>query len=105
MKYRVVFRGRSDQQGEKADEPSSFLDIQLDDETFLDAVFVGRTQPDALHSSDLIEEDDGFLSLGSEIWEYDVAEGKDEDFRNALLNSGMVMEVEPLESSDELGVT
>ncbi len=105
MKYRVIFRGRSDQQGEKADEPSSFLDTQLDDETVLDSVFVGRIQPDALHSSDLIEEDDGFLSLGSEIWEYDVAEGKDEDFKNALLNSGMVMEVEPLESSDELGVT
>ncbi len=34
-----------------------------------------------------------------------MAEGKDEDFKNALLNSGMVMEVEPLESSDELGVT
>lgn len=105
MKYRVVFRARSDRQGEKADEPTSFLDTQLDDETVLDSVFVGRTQPDALHSSDLIEEDDGFLSLGSEIWEYDVAEGKDEDFKNALLNSGMVMEVGPLESSDELGVT
>ncbi len=105
MKYRVVFRERSDQQGEKADDPPSFLDTQLDDETVLDAVFVGRTRPDALHSSDVIEEDDAFLSLGSEIWEYDVAEGKDEDFKNALLNSGMVMEVEPLESSDELGVS
>ena len=105
MKYRVVFRERSDEQGEKADNPASFLDTQLDDETVLDAVFVGRTQPDALHSSDLIEEDDGFLSLASEIWEYDVAEGKDEDFKNALLNSGMVMEVEPLESGNELGLS
>lgn len=105
MKYRVVFRERSDQAGEKADDPPSFLDAQLDDETVLDAVFVGRTRPDGLHSSDMLEEDDAFLSLGSEIWEYDVAEGKDDDFKNALLNSGMVMEVEPLESSDELGVT
>ncbi|MDQ2843811.1 MAG: hypothetical protein M3Y72_22770 [Acidobacteriota bacterium] len=105
MKYRVVFRERSDQQGERADDPPSFLDAQLDDETVLDAVFVGRTRPDALHSSDMLEEDDAFLGLSSEIWEYDIAEGKDEDFKNALLNSGMVMEVEPLESSDELGVT
>ncbi len=105
MKYKVVFRERSDQGGNKADEPASFLDTQLDDETVLDAVFVGRTEPDSLHSSDRIEEDDGFLSLGSEIWEYDVAEGKDEDFKNALLNSGMVIEVEPLESSGELGLT
>ena len=105
MKYRVVFRERSDQQGERADDPPSFLDAQLDDETVLDAVFVGRTRPDALHSSDMLEEDDAFLGLSSEIWEYDIAEGKDEDFKNALLNSGVVMEVEPLESSDELGVT
>jgi hypothetical protein len=105
MKYRVTFRERSDEQGQKADDPASFLDAQLDDETVLDAVMVGRTMPDSLHSSDRVEEDDGFLSLGSEIWEYDVADGKDEDFKNAMLNSGMVMEFEPLESSDELGVS
>ena len=105
MKYRVVFRERSDRAGEKADDPPSFLDTQLDDETVLDAVFVGRNRPDALHSSDMIEEDDSFLSIGTEVWEYDVAEGKDQDFKNALLNSGMVIEFEPLESSDELGVS
>ena len=105
MKYRVVFRERSDREGERADDPPSFVDTQLDDETELEAVFVGRTMPDALHSSDVIEEDDSFQSLSAEIWEYDVAEGKDEDFKSALRNSGMVMEVEPLESSDELGVS
>ncbi|MBV9406163.1 MAG: hypothetical protein JO211_12535 [Acidobacteriaceae bacterium] len=105
MKYRVVFRERSDGAGERADDPPSFLDTQLDDETVLDAVFVGRNRPDALHSSDALEEDDSFLSIGTEVWEYDVAEGKDEDFKNALLNSGMVIEFEPLESSDELGVS
>jgi hypothetical protein len=105
MKYRVVFRDRSDRTGEIADDPPSFLDPQLDDETVLDAVFVGRNQPDAQHSSDVMEEDDDFLSLGTEVWEYDVADGKDQDFRNALLNSGMVIEFEPLESSDEPGVS
>jgi hypothetical protein len=105
MKYRVVFRERSDRAGEKADNPPSFLEPELDDETVLDAVFVGRNRPDALHSSDLMEEDDAFLSVGTEVWEYDIADGKDEDFKNALLNSGMVIEFEPLESGDELGVT
>jgi hypothetical protein len=105
MKYRVIFRERSDERGERAEDPTSFLEPELDDSTVLDAVFVGRTEPDALHSSDRTEEDDAFLSISSEIWEYDVAEGKDEDFRNALLNSGMVMEIEPLEDSDELGIT
>ncbi len=105
MKYKVVFRERSDRAGEKADDPPSFLDSQLDDETVVDAVFVGRNRPDALHSSDLLEEDDAFLSIGTEVWEYDIADGKDEDFKNACLNSGMVMEFEPLESADKLGVS
>jgi hypothetical protein len=105
MKYRVVFRERSNRAGERADNPPSFLEPELDDETVLDAVLVGRTDPDAVHSSDVVEEDDEFLSLGSEIWEYDIAEGKEEDFQAAMRNSGMVMEFEPLESSDELGVS
>lgn len=105
MKYRVVFRERTDQEGEKADNPTSFLEPELDDDTVLDARFVGRLQPDALHSSDEIEEDDGFLGVTAEIWEYDIADGKDQDFKDALENSGMVMEFDALESSDELGVS
>ncbi|HEX4750836.1 MAG TPA: hypothetical protein VH302_14945 [Bryobacteraceae bacterium] len=106
MKYRVVFRERSNEAGEKAEDPSAFLNTQLDDETVIDATFVSRAEPDALHSSDRIEEDDGFLARSTtEIWEYDVAEGKDDDFIAALQNSGMVIEFEPLESDDELGVS
>ncbi len=104
MKYRVVFRERSDRAGEKADDPASYLDTQLEDGVVLDAAFVGRAEPDSLHSSDQLEEDDSFLSLSPEIWEYDVAEGRDADFKNALLNSGMVMEFEPLESNGELSI-
>lgn len=102
MKYKVVFRERSDRSGEKADDPASFLDAQLDDDTVLDAVFVGRNRPDGLHSSDALEEDDAFLSLGSEVWEYDVADGKDQDFKDALRNSGMVMEFEALDAGGEM---
>ncbi len=105
MKYRVVFRERSSDDGEQADQPSDFLDSELDDDTVLDARFVGRLGADALHSSDVMEEDDAFLSISPEIWEYDVAEGKDQSFIDALKNSGMVMEFQALESSDELGVS
>jgi len=104
MKYKVVFRERSNQEGDQADNPVSFLDTQLDDETVLDARLVGRNRPDAQHSSEALEEDDDFLSLGSEVWEYDVAEGKDQDFKDALRNSGVVMEFEALENDDELDV-
>lgn len=105
MKYRVVFRERSGQSGEVSDSPPDFLDNELDDETVLDASFVGRNDPDAQHSTGDLEEDDDFLSLGTEIWEYDVADGKDDVFKAALAKSGMVMEYEALESADELGVS
>ncbi len=106
MKYRVVFRERSDEQGERADDPPSFLIPELDDSTVLDAEFVGRLQPDSLHNSDRIEEDDGFLAMATpEIWEYDVAEGREKDFIAALQNSGMVIEFEPLEEADEIGLS
>ena len=105
MKYRVVFRERSNQAGEVSEDPTSFLDPELEDGIVLDSVFVGRNDPDAQHSSEILEEDDDFLSLGTEVWEYDVAEGRDQDFKDALRNSGMVIEFEALESSDELGVS
>ncbi|MBV9294407.1 MAG: hypothetical protein JO145_02450 [Acidobacteriaceae bacterium] len=105
MKYRVVFRERSNQEGEQAGNPATILATELDDETVLDAVFVGRNAPDAQHSSEVLEEDDDFLSLTTEVWEYDVADGKDEDFKNALRNSAVVLEFEPLEDSGEIGLT
>lgn len=105
MKYRVVFRERTDQQGEAADNPPAFLDSQLDDDTVLDAAFVTRNDPDANHSSEGLDEDDDFMSLGTEVWEYDVADGKDQDFKDALLNSGVVVEFEPLESAGEVGIS
>jgi hypothetical protein len=105
MKYRVTFRERSNERGERAEDPTQFLEPELDDSMVLDAAFVSRAEPPALHSSDREEEDDAFMSLSEEVWEYDVAEGRDEDFKNALLNSGVVMEFEPLEDNNELGIT
>ena len=100
-----MFRDRSNEAGEASDSPAAFVDTQLDDDTVLAATFIERFEPEALHSSDVLEEDDSFLSLGTETWEYDVAEGRDQDFKDALKNSGVVMEYEALESSDELGLS
>jgi len=106
MKYRVVFRERSNEEGERGEDPSAFLETQLDDETVIDAAFVSRAEPTPLHNSDRMEEDDGFLGRSNtEVWEYDIADGKEDDFVAALQNSGMVIEFEPLESGDELGVS
>jgi hypothetical protein len=45
-----------------------------------------------MHSEDSLEEDDDFLSVGSETWDYAVADGREDDFIAALQNSQMVME-------------
>lgn len=100
MKYRVVFRERSNQQGEVAENPVGFLENELADGVVLDSVFVIRNDPDAQHSTEGLEEDDDFLSLGTEVWEYDVVDGRDQEFKDALLNSGVVIEFEPIESGD-----
>lgn len=105
MTYRIVFRERSDQAGERADNPPSFLDPELQDGVVLDARFVGRLEPEPLHNSDRIEEDDGFLARSTaEIWEYDIADERWKEFEDAIRNSGMVMEFDRLDSANELRV-
>jgi hypothetical protein len=51
---------------------------------------------------DAMEEDDDFLSLGSEIWEYDVADGRDQEFKDAVLNSQMALEIERVEDIEDM---
>ncbi len=72
------------------------------DGVVLDATFVQRIEPDNMHSQGVMDEDDAFLAIGTEIWEYDVAEGRDQEFIDALQNSQMVMEYEVLDDTGEL---
>lgn len=97
MKYRVVFRARNNQEGESSDNPPQFLDTQLEEGIVHDAALVTRNDPDSNHSGDGLEEDDDFLSLGTEVWDYDIADGKDEEFMAAVQKSRMVIEFEPLD--------
>ncbi len=67
-----------------------------------EAEFVERFEPPSLHVEENMEEDDDFLSLGSEVWEYDVVEGREQEFRDAVLNSGMAMEIDRLEEVEDM---
>lgn len=104
VKYRVSFRKRFNQQGEGADAPVTFLNVA--DGVVLDSTVVEVVEPDNLHGEDDMEEDDDFLSLGTEVWDFDVAEHAQQEFKDALVNSGMVMEWEELdEDDDDIAVT
>src|SRR5690348_14521728 len=97
MKYRVAFMERTDAAGNKTENPPDYVELDLADGVVLDRAFIERVEPDALHGQDVMEEDDDFESVAAEVWEYDVADGRDQDFIDALKNSKMVMEYETLD--------
>jgi hypothetical protein len=100
MRYVVTFRKRFNYDGEPADDPRALVDF--DDGVVTDAEFVQIIEPPSLHVTEDISgrptsqsaEDDGWLGFGSETWVYDVAEGRDEDFKRALANSEVVLEIQ-----------
>jgi hypothetical protein len=98
MKYRVAFMERTDSAGNKSENPPDYVDLDLADGVVLDRAFVERVEPDALHGQEIMDEDDDFESVAAEVWEYDVADGRDQDFIDALRNSKMVMEYEALDN-------
>jgi hypothetical protein len=100
MKYQVTFRERTDAAGNPTENPPAFVDPELMDGVVLDATIVERIEPENLHVQEIMDEDDSFLSLGTEVWEYDIAEGRDQEFIDALKNSQMVIEYEAIEDAE-----
>lgn len=83
---------RTNANGEPSEDPRGYLEASLTNGVVLDATFIERAKPTALHVEDRLEEDDDFLSVGSETWEYDVADKRRQEFLDALRNSQMVIE-------------
>ncbi len=98
MKYRVTFMERTDGRGNPTENPPEFVDPQLMDGVVQDAAFIERFEPQNMHVQEVMDEDDSFLSIGTEVWEYDVADGHKQDFEDALKNSRLVIEYETLEN-------
>jgi len=97
MIFRVTFMERTGANGNPSEQPTEYVAIDLPDGVVLDKQFVERTEPSAMHSEESLEEDDSFLSVGSETWDYEVADGREDDFIAALQNSQMVMDYERLD--------
>ena len=98
MRYRVTFRKRFSREGAEANDPTSQL--SLAEGVVQDLEFIERTEPSSLHVEERMEEDDDFLSFGTEVWDYDIAEGREEEFLHAITNSEGVMEHEELVDED-----
>jgi hypothetical protein len=93
--YKVTFRKRFSGDGEPADDPASF--VQVADGVVVDARVAEQTEPAGMHPQEVMDEDDNYLSLGTEVWEYEVADGRDQEFIEALQNSRMVLDYETLD--------
>ena len=100
MKYRVAFMERTDGEGNRSEVPTEYVELDLVDGVVIDQNFVERIEPDALHGIEQMEEDDSFESIGTEVWEYDIAEGREQEFVDALKNSGLVMEYDVIDDVD-----
>lgn len=83
---------RTDGHGEPSEKPADYLAIQVPDGVVLEKEFVERTKPESTHGGDNLEEDDSFLSIGSETWDYHIRDSREQEFIDAAKNSGMVIE-------------
>ena len=102
MIYRVTFMERTDEAGEATENPTDYLAIQVSDGVILNRSFLQRDKPLALHSEEKLDEDNSFLSIGSETWDYEVADDRQDEFEQAMRRSQMVMEFVKLENIDEI---
>ncbi|HZU29363.1 MAG TPA: hypothetical protein VFA04_27820 [Bryobacteraceae bacterium] len=97
MKYLVTFVERTDEKGNNVENPPEFVEPELMDGVVLDCRFVERLESPNMHVQEVPDEDDSFLSIGTEVWEYDIADGREQEFKDALLNSQMVIEFEEMQ--------
>jgi hypothetical protein len=91
---------RTDARGNPSEKPTDYLELEVPDGVVLDKTFLERDEPLAEHNEEQLEEDDSFLSVGSETWEYEVADGRDQDFMDALKNTRMAIECIPIEDDN-----
>jgi hypothetical protein len=100
MRYQVTFRKRFTPGGEPGDDPKSLIDTE--DGVVQDAEFVELIEPAGLGvAGDLNEgsgspesNDNGFLGLGTETWVFAIAEGREKEFTDALVESKVVLDFE-----------
>ena len=93
--YKVTFTKRFNSEGEEADRPEGF--VHVSDGVVLNAAKAEVIEPAAMHSQEVMDEDDAFLSIGTEVWEYEVADGCDQEFIEALEASQKVIQYEQMD--------
>jgi hypothetical protein len=99
MVYRVTFAKRFESDGEASSlDPTRELEVYLPDGVVLDKSMVSQFDPESKHSQEVMDEDDAFLGMAApEVWEYEVADGREAEFEDAIRNSQVVMEFQTID--------
>jgi hypothetical protein len=99
MTYRVTFAKRYQSDGQPSTlDPSAELEVYLADGVVLDKALVQGLEPEAKHNQEELDEDDAFLGMAAaEVWEYQVEDGRETEFEDAIRNSQTVMEFEVID--------
>ena len=100
MRYRVTFAKRFESNGEASGiDPTKFLDLA--EGVVQDKVIVEALEPESMHGQEVMDEDDAFLGrAAAEVWEYEVTDGREDEFVAALVGSGTVMEYDRMDEMD-----
>jgi hypothetical protein len=93
--YKVTYAKRFNSEGEESDRPESFADFT--DGVVLNAAKAEVIEPAGLHNQDVMDEDDAFLAIGTEVWEYEVASGREQEFIDSLELSEKVLQYEQVD--------
>lgn len=99
MVYRVTFAKRFQSDGEpSALDPTAELEVYLPEGVVVDKALVSQFDPEAKHNQDVLDEDDAFLGMAAaEVWEYEVTDGRQGEFEDAIRNSQVVMEFQQID--------
>ena len=99
MTYRVTFAKRFQSDGEPSTlDPSAELDVYLAEGIVVDKAHVQSIDPESKHNQEVLDEDDAFLGMAAaETWEYQIEEGREQEFEDAIRNSQTVMEFEVID--------
>jgi hypothetical protein len=99
MIYRVTFAKRFQSDGEpSAMDPTAELDVYLAEGVVLDKSMVSQFDPEAKHNQEVLDEDDAFLGMAAaEVWEYEVADGREQEFEDGIRTSEVVMEFQTID--------
>ena len=101
MRYRVAFAKRFQSNGrESAIDPTAELDVNLVEGVVADKAFIERLEPASQHSQEVLDEDDAFLGHAvPEVWEYEIVDGRQDEFIEAMRISHVVMDYDVIDDT------